>query len=229
MIADLGIDFCIIIHFTKRFSRLSPEQFIKQYLNDKIKPKEINVGDDFRFGQNRSGDLELFKKEGRRLGFRVNIIPSVSLAGEKISSTRIRELIATGHLQHAARLLGRLVSILGKVEKGDSRGKRLGFPTANIYPTQEILPPLGVYVVNVVLDKRHYAGMANVGLRPSFKKNNNRANIEVYILDFNKGIYGKEIVVEFIKKIREEKEFLSQDALVNQLKKDEKKARRLLI
>lgn len=127
----------------------------------------------------------------------------------------------------ASKLLGRRVSVSGKVTKGDSRGIKLGFPTANICQSADVFPPCGVYAVKVIFDKKEYYGMANIGRRPSFK-NNERINLEVYIFDFNKNIYGKEIIVEFIKKFREEKKFPSQAALIAQLKRDERKARKLL-
>jgi len=227
LIEYLGVKKCIVVRFTKAFSRLSPKSFIEQYLMKRIRPKEVFVGDDFRFGQNRSGSLDFFKQEGERRGFRVNVLHSVKKQQGKIGSTAIRQLIMEGQLQKAARLLGRDVSIMGKVIRGDSRGKRLGFPTANIDSGQVILPPIGVYAVRVILGAKVYEGMANIGHRPSFHSSNNRINVEVHIFDLKANLYGKEIIVEFIKKIRDERIFFSEQGLIKQLEKDEVKIRAL--
>lgn len=220
LIEDLGVDACIVIPFSKNFSQVAPEQFIRHYLVDYLNPQEVFVGDDFRFGQNRNGTLNFFEQAGHRYGFHVNVVHQVQDHHRKIGSTLIRQLIAEGKLHHARRLLGRYVSVMGKVSKGDARGKTLGFPTANIYPQNEIIPPLGVYAVNVIVGKMNLQGVANVGRRPSFKTKDNRVNVEVHILDFHKNLYGKEIIVEFIKKIRNEKIFNLKEKLIQQIQRD---------
>lgn len=227
LIESLGVDVCWVVRFTRQFSKLTPEQFIKRYLVDKLKVRETFVGDDFRFGQNRSGNLEFFKAAGERCGFQVNIVPAVQKNGQVISSTRIRKHIREGKLNEARRLLGRRVAIVGKVVRGDSRGKKLGYPTANIQPLSDTVPPPGVYLVRVFLNGRSYSGMANVGTRPSFPTKGNRIHIEAHIFDFRKNIYGREMTIEILKKIRNEKPFPSQDRLIAQLRRDEIKARKL--
>lgn len=240
----LGVFGCLVVKFTKKFSRLTPGQFIQKYLVQYIRPKEIFVGDDFRFGQHRSGTIDYFKEAGKRYGFKVNAMHSV--AGnkfKKISSTTIRTLIARGKLKEASALLGRPVSLMGRVQRGDGRGKSLGFPTVNIYPPSylnrrrvsakqnphnEVIPPPGVYAARVVIGNRKFLGMANVGYCPSFKNNNKRIAIEVHIFNFNKNLYGREIIVEFIKAIRREKCFPSREELISQFKKDEQKSRGIL-
>ena len=221
LIAALNVDTAIVVKFTKAFSGLSPEKFIKDYLVKFLRPKEVFVGDDFRFGQNRSGSLKYFKEEGRRFGFKVDIVHPVKGDDKKISSTLIRQLIAGGKLKKAKELLGREVSILGKVAKGDGRGRTLGFKTANIYPDCEVIPPLGVYAVWATISGKRWKAMANVGRRPSFKSYEDGVVIEVHIFDFNQNIYGKEIVVEFLDHIRDEKAFSSRENLVEQLHRDE--------
>ncbi|OGW97625.1 MAG: riboflavin biosynthesis protein RibF [Omnitrophica WOR_2 bacterium GWA2_45_18] len=236
LLEDLGVAQCIVIHFTKKFSQLTPEKFIKNFLMSHLKPQEIFVGDDFRFGQNRSGSLECFQMAGHQYGFKVNVLPSIdvaeSLSGKKakrkISSTMIRQLIAQGELKKIKSLLGRNMAIMGKVKRGEARGKTLGFPTANIYPQNEIVLPLGVYAVHVWFQDRRFQGMADVGLQPSFKISNERVAVEVFIFDFHKNLYGHEIIVEFIKKIREERMFYTKEELIAQLQKDEIKARAIL-
>ncbi len=216
-----------MVHFTRRFAGLSPQNFIKRYIVDKIHPKEIFVGDDFRFGHGRGGTLDYFKEEGKKYGFVMNVFKVVSFAKahhKKIGSTWIRQLISEGKLSQAKKLLGRNVSILGEVVKGDGRGKTLGFPTANLHLCKKIILPVGVYAVNVKIGENKFPAMANVGYRPSFKKTNNALNIEVHIFNFHKNIYGKEILIEFMKKIRSEKKFLSREQLVQQLQRDKIKA-----
>jgi len=228
LIEHMGVMTCIVVHFTKQFSQLAAQQFVKRYLVNPIQPAEIFVGNDFRFGHNRGGSLEYFKEVGREYGFHVNSIPAVKAGQTKIGSSRIRRLIMEGKLIAAKRFLGRNVSVMGKVVKGDGRGKTLGFPTANIYSQNAVTPPVGVYTVHVIIGNIRYDGMANVGHRPSFKKEKSRINIEVHIFDFKKTIYEKEITIEFVKKIRNERLFPSKEKLIAQLKRDEIKTKSIL-
>lgn len=227
-IEALGVDVCIVLRFTKRFSQLSPQQFIYTYLVQTMHIKEVFVGDDFRFGKDRSGTLDYFKEMAIKYGFRVRVVRPAKIGYRKISSTFIRQLIAGGKLKGAGQLLGRRVSVMGKVVRGDARGKILGYPTANIYPQNEVIPPLGVYAVYVIIGTERFSAMANIGLRPSFKSLSDNVNIEVHIFDFTGDLYGKVIIVEFVKKIREEKAFQSKERLIEQLKKDEKRIRDFL-
>jgi len=228
LIEKLGVAVCIVVRFTKKFSRLSPPQFIKRYLGDCIKPCKILVGDDFRFGKDRRGTLDLFEEAGRKYGFSVEVVIPVKSRKGKIGSTQIRRLIAEGELKSAESLLGRRVAVIGIVEKGDARGQSLGYPTANIYPKKEVVVPIGVYAVNVQIGRKKYKGTANVGHRPSFRSGKNGVNIEVHIFRFNRKIYGREIMIEFVQKIREERTFSNKKKLIEQLKKDETKARLIL-
>jgi riboflavin kinase / FMN adenylyltransferase len=221
LIEELGVDVCIVHRFTKSFSHLTPEQFIKKYLIGRISPREIYVGDDFHFGRNRRGDVDDFQNAGRIYGFKVDIVSSIKSAKSKISSTHIRHLIQQGQLAEAQKLLGRPVSLLGKVIHGDGRGKNLGFPTVNICTHEEVLPPIGVYAVEVEAGRKKYQGMANVGFRPSFKSPSESIGIEVHIFHFDRDLYGQEILVKFFQKIRNEKKFSSNEALIAQLKEDE--------
>lgn len=228
LIESLGADICVVLRFTKKLSQLTPDQFVKKCLVDSLQPKEIFVGEKFRFGQACKGNLTFLRKAGKGYGFKVNGIPAVKSGRDPISSTRIRKFILDGELHKASQLLGRPVSLLGKVIKGDARGKKLGFPTANIKVFSELIPPCGVYSVIVILNKKRFLGIANIGRRPSFKKTNNRVNIEIHILAFDRNIYGHEIVVEFFKKIRDEKKFTSKKELIQQIQKDAEKVRILL-
>ncbi len=225
LLESFGVDFVLIIRFTKSFSHLNPEQFVLQYLVKPFSPREIIVGDDFRFGQDRAGTIEIFKSAGKKNNFKLLSLKTTEQGRKKFSSTLVRGFIAEGDLKKAAVILGRPVSILGLVVKGDQRGKTLGFPTANIIPAGEILPPQGVYCVRVYYCNVILKGMANIGVRPTFHKED-RLNVEIHIFDFKKNIYGKEILVEFLYRIRPELYFPSSDALIRQLKKDEMMSRK---
>ena len=229
LIEALGVDAAVVISFTKTFSRLNPENFIKQYLVESIQPREVFVGDDFRFGQGRIGTIDLFKEVSERFGFHVNTVHPIKRKGEgiKISSTTIRQFISDGKLAQAQRLLGRRVSVMGRVVKGDRRGRLLGFPTANILPHDVILPPIGVYAIYVHIDGRRYHGMANIGRRPSFE-HDGQILLEAHIFHFHQNLYGKNIIVEFVRKIRDEKIFVSRQKLTSQLQKDQKRVERIL-
>lgn len=228
LLEKLGVDVCMVVHFTKKFSRLSPKEFFDRFILDLVRPKEIFVGDDFRFGYERSGHLEFLKKIGGRFGMEVHIVPSLHKDNLDISSSLIRRLIAEGKLREAQKLLGRPVTVSAPVQKGDRRGKALGFPTANLHPRKVVLPPTGVYLTRVYLDGATHPAMTNVGVRPSFARRPAPVHVEVHILDFHRRIYRKILTVEFLRKIREEKKFSTVDHLIRQLEKDEKKIRRLL-
>ena len=222
---DLGVDAVRVIRFTKQFAHLKPEQFVKDYLVDQFGVRDVFVGDDFRFGENRTGDVDFFTSMGEKYGFRVHHLLPVKKTKGKISSTSLRELIRSGSLKVAASLLGRRVSVLGSVVEGDGRGKKLGYPTANIKFDCDVLPPKGVYIVYLLLDGKRYPALANIGVRPSFKSRKEGLSIEVHVLNFHKDIYHQQVMVEFLKKIRDEQKFPSADELVAQIKKDERSAR----
>jgi riboflavin kinase/FMN adenylyltransferase len=224
LLKDLGVNKVLVIRFTKAFAHLQPEQFVKKYLVDKFGVKEVFVGDDFRFGENRTGDVDIFAKMGKKYGFKVNHLNPIRRTAEKISSSQLRELIGSGHLKEAASLLGRPVSVMGKVIHGAGRGKKLGFPTANIQFDCDVLPPTGVYLVYIYVKNERYRALCNIGFRPSFKSRKNSLSLEVHILHFKKNIYGQDVSVAFLKKIREEQKFSSVEDLVQQIKKDQKLA-----
>lgn len=228
LLEELGVDVCIVAKFDKKFSRIQPETFIKEYLVKRIKVREVFVGDDFRFGVGRSGDRDYFQQMAARYNFIFHAVNPIKAHQGKVSSTDIRKFIEEGDLSQASKYLGRPVAILGKVLKGDRRGTRLGFPTANIYNSDEILPPRGVYAVKVKLAKKLYKGMANVGFCPSFHQSSRRMHVEVHLFRFNKDLYGQEILVQFIQKIRDEKIFSSLPELVEQLKKDQHISQKIL-
>jgi riboflavin kinase/FMN adenylyltransferase len=227
LLSDLGVAACLVVRFNRSFAEIQPQKFIEDILVKKLGVKAVFVGDDFRFGKDRRGGIALFQRFGLKYGYEMHVVSGLKQGREIISSTRIRQLVGAGKLNEAARLLGRGVSVSGIVVKGSERGKSLGFPTANIeYGSLFILPPQGVYVVKVLLGKKKYLAIANIGTRPSFGKQNFKLYLEVHILDFSKNIYGKCLEVEFLKKIRNEKRFPSPQALIRQIHKDEVSARK---
>ena len=222
----LGVDIVLVIKFTEKFAHLKPEEFVRKYLVKRLGVKEVFVGDDFRFGENRSGDVDLFAQMGARYGFLVNHMNPIGKTAGKISSSSLRDLITNGRLRDVSAMLGRNVSVVGRVIRGSGRGRRLGFPTANIKVNSGILPPQGVYVVRVQINGRMLNGISNIGYRPSFDDKSSDINFEVHILDFKKNIYSQSLTIEFLKKIRDEKKFSSLDQLISQIRSDEKTARK---
>jgi riboflavin kinase / FMN adenylyltransferase len=222
----LGIDVLVKIPFTRDFAKMSPEDFVKNILCDALGAKEIFVGYNYRFGRGREGTIATLKTLGEKFDFSVREVEQVSLKGEVISSTKIRHLLSDGEVEHAARLLGRTYAITGIVVRGDGRGKGLGFPTANIAPKHSIVPADGVYAVRLFVRDKFYDGIANIGLRPTFGKN--VLAIEVHIFEFNEDIYGEEISLYFVGRIRKERKFAAAADLIKQIHADIETARQML-
>ena len=221
---QLGVDVCVVIRFTPRFARMEPREFIRRFLVDRLHPEAVIVGSDFRFGKDRAGTLNLFRAAGQEYGFLVLTVPARRGRVKTVSSSRIREDVAAGRMARAAHLLGRPFSVSGRVVRGDSRGKGLGFPTANLQSCPQVIPPSGVYIVTVAVEGKMYPGMANVGCRPSFKRSA-RINIEAHVLDFCADLYGQEIQVFFHRRIRCERRFPDRDSLIREMRRDEVRAR----
>jgi riboflavin kinase/FMN adenylyltransferase len=222
----LGIDVLVKIPFTMDFSEMAPEDFVKDVLCGLLGAREIFVGYNYRFGRGRQGNVQTLKRLGEKLGFSVREVEQISIDGEVVSSSKIRRLLKDGDVEHASKLLGRTYAVTGLVVKGDGRGKSLGFPTANIVPKHAIIPADGVYAARLYVRDKLYDGIANIGLRPTFKKEN--LTIEVHIFDFDEDIYQEEVSLYFVKKIREEKKFASAEALRTQIHSDVKTAREML-
>jgi len=211
LIKSLGIDNCVVIKFTKEFAKLSPEEFIKYILADKLNIKALVTGEDFLFGFKEKGDARLLKRLSKVYNFKFYSVSPLKIEGERVSSTRIRKAIEKGDLKLASKLLGRPVTVLGTVVKGKAFGRKIGFPTANINPRHESIPPSGVYSVDVALEGKLYRGILNISTHNI---------VEVHIFNFNKNIYGKDIEVIFKQKIRNEKKFNSLQALKRQIQLD---------
>lgn len=218
---DLGIDLCFVVEFTRSFAKMSAREFIGTFLVKKIRPYYVVVGDNFRFGRFAKGSPRLLKKLAKIYNFRLKVVRVIKLKNKTISSTYIRYLIKTSRLQKAKALLTRPVSVFGRVIKGDSLGRSLGFPTANIKPSHDILASAGIYIAKVVLNNKNLKGLCYIGSKPTFVKRKIKLPyVEIYIFDFTGNIYGENLEVQLIKKIRQDQKFNSKDALVRQINKD---------
>jgi len=226
LLREAGIENVLILHFDRKFREMPAADFIKKVLC-KIKLGEITIGENFRFGKGQLGTLRNLEEHG----YTVDVVKTLKRSGLPVSSTRIRGLILSGNLKKAEKLLSASVVVLGTVIKGHMRGRIIGFPTANINPHHEAIPPSGVYAVKIKRKNRSYKGILNIGIRPTFTKSHSAPvdpTIEVHLFDFNKPLYGEDLEIIFVKKIREEKKFKDACALKEQIKKDENRARRLL-
>lgn len=223
-IKALGIQHCLVIRFNEKFAEITPELFVKDILAKWFHPQSLFVGRKFRFGYRAKGDVNVLTSLGEDFGFKVEPVKELKIAGKKASSRGIRNLIRAGKLAEARKPLGRNVSVLGTVIKGAQRGRILGYPTANINPHHEVLPKEGVYAVEVVCHNREYKGVCNIGHRPTFTSGDDDKTVEVHIFDFHKNIYGEDIEIQFIRRIRDEKKFPSKASLALQIKKDRQKA-----
>ncbi len=230
LIERSGMEVLICIPFTKQFASLSAEDFIKNLLVDKIGMKAIIVGGDYTFGKNREGNLALLKSFAFQLGYEVIVADWIKAAqnvSDRISSTKIRELVMAGNIEPASKMLGRHYQIRGRVVKGRDRGgKLLGIPTANINLQDELCPKTGIYAVTVEYNNRIYKSVANIGYSPTF--DDNEFTVEVHLLDFAENIYDEKIRVNFIERIRDEKKFADISELKEQINQDIKAADKIL-
>ena len=226
-----SLDYLIREPFTPEFAALSAEEFLTEIIQNRLGPREIFVGRDFHFGKGARGSGETLARVGPSVGIRVTIIPQVRAAERDVSSTRIRESIASGELEDALLCLGRPYEIVGRVILGDQRGRTLGFPTANLAPDSELLPDRGVYATLVRrLDsdqpEQWYPAVTNVGSRPTFKKG--EVLVEAHLLDFEGDLYGELLEIAFCRRIRREQRFSGPEELVAQIQRDAEAARPIL-
>ena len=226
-IAALGVDATWLIRFDEPFSRQSGEEFVRGMARDFAHLHSIGVGNDFTFGHQRSGNVALLKTLGAELRFAVHGIAAVSLDGQPVSSTRIREAIRAGQFDTASQMLGRRYSLAGLVVKGGQLGRKLGFPTANVDARGLMLPPDGVYAVHVHTKGKLFRSVLNIGVRPTVSPGTTLRQVEAHLLDFCGDLYGEELEVSFVAKLRDEQKFPSADALKDQISRDIKQASRL--
>lgn len=226
LIEKSGIETVLCIEFSFAFSEISPSEFIKTILVEKVKVKKVIIGYNYHFGKGQRGDAQTLKEAGKVFDFEVEVVEPLKVGQTIVSSSKIRNLIQEGEVEAASKLLGRYYPIIGEVVEGAKRGKTLGFPTANLEISDELYPKTGVYAVEVVWHQQQFNGLANVGFNPTFttvKKGESPAgtfSVEVYLLDFDREIYGEEIQVNFKRRIRDEIRFNSASQLIEQIEKD---------
>ena len=224
----LGVDTLIIHPFSKEFSRLSALEFTRDILVNQLKISELFIGYDHRFGKNREATVADLTSFGKTYDFKVNIIPAQDVSAITVSSTKIRTAILDGDFIKVVDFLGRFFQLSGTVTKGQSLGRTISFPTANLLidSQHKIIPPKGVYLVSIFHHENQYYGMMNIGTRPTL--NGDKQTIEVHIFEFDKNIYDSTLTIHFIEKIRDEQKFESLDALKKQLIKDKEICKRNL-
>ena len=225
-IAALGADALLMFRFDRAFSQQTGVAFIRQLASDLGQLHSICVGADFVFGHKRSGNIQLLQQLGAELNFTVHGIAAVSLAGQIVSSTRIREALRAGNFDDAGRMLGRPYTLAAKVVAGDQLGSKLGFPTANLDTAGFALPPHGVYAAHVQVSGQTHRAVVNLGHRPTLQPRAPQLRVEVHLLDFAGNLYGQEMEVAFTAKLRDEQKFASLDELKAQIARDIAEARR---
>lgn len=220
LMAELGIDILIYQNFTHDISCWTPEHFVQEILIDKLAVKEVFIGFNYSFGYKGQGSPELLVRLGEKLGFGVNITEPVEVKGQLVSSSLIRQLLKVGEIKNAIALLGNKPMLEAKIIRGENRGASIGFPTANLEVNQELMSPgSGVYAGQIMIRNASYKCVVNIGTKPTFHEDY-PLTVEAHIIDFKEDIYGEEIELFFIDKIRDEKKFMSIEQLVEQIRQD---------
>ena len=228
ILSRFGVQHLLEIPFTKEFASHTAEQFVAELQANCQPLRSISVGEDWAFGKGRCGTVATLKALGSPGGFIVYGVPRVCVEGESISSTRIRQAVEAGDFNAAQKLLGRTYAVLGKVFQDRQLGRKIGFPTANLQGLAEQLPPVGVYAVRASLGGEFLPGVANLGYRPTTEENRTERRLEVHLLDFEEDIYGQELEVKFIARLRDEMRLNSLEELKAQIAADTRRARTLL-
>ena len=228
ILRGLGVAHVHVCRFTREFASLSAEEFVRRILVEGLKARYVLVGDDFRFGAKRAGDFDLLRRLGHEYGFEAEALHTVEAAGQRASSTAVRDALATGDMATAAQFLGRPYSISGRVVGGDRLGRKIGYPTANIQLKHNKPPVQGIFAVHVQgLEEPDWPGVASLGTRPTVHANG-KPTLEVHLFNFDRSIYREHLRVEFLHKLRDEAKFSSLEALIAQIDLDARQARELL-
>lgn len=228
ILAETGLDYAVFLSFNHVLASYSPRRFVEEILVGRLGVQELVIGYDHGFGRGRTGDVGMLEKIGEELGFAVDVVSPIRAGETPVSSSRIRSALLEGRVEEAREGLGRPYCVRGLVIRGDGRGRKLGFPTANLFvPVNgKLIPPAGVYAVRGCLKRGVFDGAIHIGPRPTFT--GSRPTIELHLLDFDEEIYGEEVRVEFIRHLREVRPFSSASALVEQLRFDVEAARAAL-
>jgi len=223
MLEKMGVDILIFMPFDRDLSLLAAEEFFTNRVLRRMEIEEIYIGENFRFGRNRSADSDALFRIGSKLGFKVDLIESVKLEGEVVSSSLIRRLIADGNVERAALFLGQPFSIEGEVVSGEGIGKKMRIPTANVRPENELIPGMGVYITESLVCNERFRSVTNIGVRPTFALYT--STIETHLIDFASSIYGEDIEVVFHRRIRDEMKFDDVEKLKKQIECDVREAK----
>jgi riboflavin kinase/FMN adenylyltransferase len=219
----LGIEQTIVIRFTPEFSMIRAEDFLHDVVQERLHAKEVYLGRGFAFGHNREGNIELLRRVSTNLGFIADEVPEVRLRNQRVSSSRIRQLLTDGNVNLARRLLGRPYGVEGLIERGAQRGSDLGFPTANLHPHNRVIPRNGVYVTGALIEGQWRRSVTNVGLRPTFDSDA-EPSVETFVMDWAGDLYGDVVRVRFLHRLRDERKFGSIEELRAQIEQDVKRA-----
>jgi riboflavin kinase/FMN adenylyltransferase len=219
----LGIEQTIVIPFDREFAAQPAEDFLHEIVHDRLHAKEVYLGKGFAFGKERGGNIELLKKMSGELGFHADEVEEVRLRAHRISSSRIRELLAAGRVNLTRRMLGRPYGVEGVIIRGNRRGHTIGFPTANLKPHNRVIPKFGVYATATLVDGTWRRSITNIGVRPTFE-NDAEPSIESYLFDFDGDLYGDVLRVRFLHRIRDERKFNGINELKAQIEKDSARA-----
>ena len=219
----LGIEQAIVVRFDKYFAAQHAEDFLHEIVHDRLHAKEVYLGKGFAFGKNRGGNIELLRRMGNELGFFADEVPEVQLRGQRISSSKIRELLNDGKVNLARRMLGRPYGVEGVIVRGNRRGHTIGFPTANLHPHNRVIPKFGVYATATLVEGIWRKSITNIGVRPTFGKDL-EPSIESYIFDFDGDLYGDVLRVRFLHRIRDERKFNGIEELKAQIELDTRRA-----
>lgn len=221
----LGIRQSIVIRFNKDFAAQDAEVFLREIVHDRLGAKEVYLGHGFAFGKDRGGNIELLKRLSDDLGFHAEEVDEVRLRGRRISSSLIRQLLKNGDVNMTRRMLGRPYGVEGSVIRGNRRGHTIGFPTANLKPSNRVVPKFGVYATATLIDGVWRKGVTNIGVRPTFE-DESESSIETYVFDFDDDLYGAVLRVRFLHRIRDEKKFEGVEELKAQINRDVAVAKR---
>ena len=221
----LGVEQTIVVRFTPEFARVRAEEFLRDVVHERLQAREVYLGRGFAFGRGREGNIELLRRVSGELGFAAFEVPEVRLRGQRISSSRIRELLARGSVNLARRMLGRPYGVEGRVVRGHERGRTIGFPTANLRPANRVIPRAGVYVTATLIEGHWRRSVTNVGVRPTFEQEA-EPSVETFVMDWGGDLYGDVVRVRFLHRLRDERRFAGVEELKRQIGRDAARARK---
>jgi len=226
LLKKFGVDHVLYLNFDEKMAAMEPEEFLKSVIIDELHPREIVVGYDTHFGKKRSGDFSFLQEREERYQFRSFLVPPCAVDDIIVSSSMIRDLVREGDMLSVEKYLGRKYSIVGQVISGHKIGRKLGFPTLNLQPhdPNKLIPALGVYASQVIIDEKTYGSVTNIGYSPTIKTTGIK-EVETYLLDFDQDIYQQDIELVFLKRLRDEIKFADKPALIRQITLDVQQAR----